>query len=437
MPYADILDTGAPRPSFREALRFWLKLGCISFGGPAGQIAMMQTELVDRRRWIDQGGFLRGLNFCTLLPGPEAQQLATYIGWRLHGLKGGIAAGGLFVLPGAILLLLLSWIAVAGRGTPAIAAVFDGLKPIVIAIVAHAVWRIGRRALKGWEAVALAAAAFIGIYVLRIDFPWIVLSAGAVGFLAAQTGSHAFAATAHGAAAPAADADAPAPPFWPRVGMVAAVYVVLLALPVGAVLATFGTAPFADIAQLFTKAAFVTFGGAYAVLPYVADEAVRGYGWLTAGEMLDGLALAETTPGPLILVLQYVGFFAAWSAAPEGGRLLWASVGAALTTWCTFLPSFALVLLGAPYIERLHEDARIGGALAAITAAVVGVILNLAVFLAGAVFMPAGRGVDWIAITVAAVALGALIRWNIAIHWLVLAGIGFGIARAAILGALA
>jgi chromate transporter len=398
---------------------------------------MMQSELVDRRKWIEQNAFLRGLNFCTLLPGPEAQQLATYVGWRLHGLKGGIAAGGLFVLPGAILLFLLSWIAAAGRGTPAIAALFDGLKPVVIAIVAHAVWRIGRRALKGWEAAGLAAAAFVGIYVLRVDFPWIVLAAGAIGFLAAQTGRHAFATAAHGAAAPAADAEAYAPPFWRRVAVVAVIYAVLLALPVGIVLAAFGTAPFADIAQLFTKAAFVTFGGAYAVLPYVADEAVRGYGWLTAGEMLDGLALAETTPGPLILVLQYVGFFAAWSAAPEGGRLLWASAGAALTTWCTFLPSFALVLLGAPYIDRLHEDARIGGALAAITAAVVGVILNLAVFLAGAVFMPAGRGVDWMAIVVAVAALGALIRWNLAIHWLVLAGLAFGLARAAISGSLA
>ncbi|MBM3479143.1 MAG: chromate efflux transporter [Alphaproteobacteria bacterium] len=437
MPYADILDTGAPKPSFREALRFWLKLGCISFGGPAGQIAMMQTELVDRRRWIDQGAFLRGLNFCTLLPGPEAQQLATYVGWRLHGLKGGIAAGGLFVLPGALLLLLLSWIAAAGRGMPTVAAVLDGLKPVVIAVIAHAVWRIGRRALKGREAVALAVAAFVGIHFLRIDFPWIVLAAGAVGFLAAMAGSTAFAASGHGGAAVAGDSEAPAPPFWSRVAIVTAIYLAMLALPVAVVLATFGTAPFADIAQLFTKAAFVTFGGAYAVLPYVADEAVRGYGWLTAGEMLDGMALAETTPGPLILVLQYVGFFAAWNAAPEGGRLLAASVGAALTTWCTFLPSFAMVLLGAPYIERLHADARIGAALAAITAAVVGVILNLAVFLAGAVLIPAGRGVDWVALLAAAAALAALIRWNLAIHWLVLAGIVFGLARAALSGSLA
>jgi chromate transporter len=437
MPYADLLDTGAPKPSFREALLFWLKLGCFSFGGPAGQIAIMQSELVDRRRWIGQPQFLRGLNFCTLLPGPEAQQLATYIGWRLHGLKGGIAAGGLFVLPGALVLLALSWLAAAGRGTPAVAALFDGLKPIVIAIIAHAVWRIGRRALKGWEAVALAAAAFVSIYVLGVDFPWIVLAAGAIGWLAARTGSAVFVGGAHGGTEAAADPEAPAPPFWHRVALVACVYLVLLIVPVGAVLLAFGTRPFLDIAQLFTKAAFVTFGGAYAVLPYVADEAVHGYGWLSAGEMLDGLALAETTPGPLILVLQYVGFFAVWNAMPAGeGRLLAASIGAALTTWVTFMPSFALVLLGAPYIERLHGDRSIGSALGAITAAVVGVILNLAVFLATAVFLPPGRGVDWIAIAAACAALAVLIRWNIAIHWLVLAGVVFGVLRALATGAL-
>ncbi len=435
MPYADILDTGAPRPSFREALRFWFKLGCISFGGPAGQIAIMQTELVDRRRWIAQDAFLRGLSFCTLLPGPEAQQLATYIGWRLHGLKGGLVAGGLFVLPGALILLLLSWIATTGRDTPAVAAVFNGLKPVVIAIVAHAVWRIGKRTLKGWQAVALAAAAFIGINVLRIDFPWIVLAAGAIGWLAAQAGASPFVSGAHGGAVPIDD-DLPLPAFWPRAARIAAIYLVLLALGIGAVFAMFGTRPFLDIAELFTKAAFVTFGGAYAVLPYVAEEAVRSYAWLSRLEMLDGLALAETTPGPLILVLQYVGFFAAWNATPGPGHLSAAIAGAALTTWVTFLPSFAMVLLGAPYIERLHGDARIGSALGAITAAVVGVILNLAVFLAEAVFIPIPGQFDWIAIMVAIAALAALIRFNLAMHWLVIAGAAYGIARAALTGAL-
>jgi chromate transporter len=430
MPYADLLDTGAPRPRFGEALRFWVKLGCLSFGGPAGQIAMMQTELVERRRWIDTGAFLRGLNFCTLLPGPEAQQLATYIGWRLHGAKGGIAAGGLFVLPGAVLLLLLSWLLAAGRDIPAVGAVLDGLRPVVVAIVAHAVWRIGRRALAGWPALALAAAAFVAIHLLGVDFPWIVLGAGAIGWALVRDGVSPFQS---GGQPPPPPVDPEAPPiagFGRRVARLGGIYLLLLLGPVALVLTAYGARPFLDIAQLFTKAAFVTFGGAYAVLPYVAEQAVQIHGWLTPQAMLDGLALAETTPGPLILVLQHVGFFAAWNAAPVASQLEWAIVAAALTTWVTFLPSFAMVLLGAPYVERLHADPRIGATLAAITAAVVGVILNLAMFLARAVFVPDGARIDVAAVAVAALALVVLIRWNVAIHWMVLAGAGFGAARA-------
>ena len=435
MPSADLLDTGAPAPGFREALRFWLKLGCISFGGPAGQIAIMQTELVDRRRWIGQDAFLRGLNFCTLLPGPEAQQLATYIGWRLHGLKGGLAAGGLFVLPGALLLLVLSWVAAAGSRMPAVAAAFAGLKPVVIAIVLHAVWRIGRRALKAWQAVALAGAAFLALFVLGIDFPWIVAAAGAIGWLSTRNGASPFLGAPHGGkAGGAGSGGGPAlgrqPDFAPRLARHLAAYAMLLGLGVALVMWRFGTVPFADIATLFTKAAFVTFGGAYAVLPYVAEEAVRGYGWLIPAQMLDGLALAETTPGPLILVLQYVGFFAGWNAIQGPGQLGGAVAAAALTTWCTFLPSFALVLTGAPYIERLHEDRRIGAALGAITAAVVGVILNLAVFLAGAVLLPGGRP-ELVSIAAALVALVTLIRFSPSMHWMVLAGVAFGLARLA------
>lgn len=431
--------TGRPSPpappSFAEALRFWAKLGCLSFGGPAGQIAMMQAELVDRLRWIDQGVFLRGLNFCTLLPGPEAQQLATYAGWRLHGLRGGIAAGTLFVLPGALVLLLLSWILAAGRHLPAVASVFDGLKPVVVAIVAHAVWRIGRKALHGWPAWGLALGAFVALFALRVDFPWIVLAAGALGWLAGRGGASSpfLTGSPHpgGAGATAQHVDGGSlPGFWPRLVRIAALYLVLLALPVGACLAMFGTQPFLDMAILFTKAAFVTFGGAYAVLPYVAEHAVRELGWLTPAQMLDGLALAETTPGPLILVLQYVGFFAAWQAGPPESQLAAAIAGAALATWTTFLPSFALVLLGAPYIERLHGDARIGSALGAITAAIVGVILNLAVFLAGAILLPPQGGIDWVSATIAAAALAALIRWGVAIHWLVIAGALLGVLRA-------
>lgn len=421
----------ASPPSFAVALRFWLKLGCLSFGGPAAQIAMMQAELVDRLRWIDQRSFLRGLNFCTLLPGPEAQQLATYAGWRLHGVAGGIAAGALFVLPGALLLLLLSWILAAGRHLPAVAAVFDGLKPVVVAIVAHAVWRIGRRALSSWQGWTLAAGAFVALFVLRIDFPWVVLAAGLIGWIAGRGGASPFVPGGgpHVADATMAGPTATPPAFWPRLARVAALYAVLLALPVVACVAVFGERPFLDIAALFTKAAFVTFGGAYAVLPYVAEHAVRDLGWLSPAQMLDGLALAETTPGPLILVLQYVGFFAVWQTAAPEARLAAAVAGATLTTWTTFLPSFALVLFAAPYIERLHADARIGSALGAITAAVVGVILNLAVFLAGAILLPAAGGVDWTAAAIAAAALLALIRWSIAIHWLVAAGAALGVAR--------
>ncbi|MFZ9413280.1 MAG: chromate efflux transporter [Alphaproteobacteria bacterium] len=421
----------AATPSFSRALRFWLKLGCMGFGGPAAQIAMMQSELVDRLRWIDQRAFLRGLNFCTLLPGPEAQQLATYAGWRLHGLRGGIAAGALFVLPGALVLLALSWLLAAGRDLPAVAAVFDGLKPVVVAIVAHAALRIGRRALASWQAWALAAAAFVALFALRIDFPWVVLGAGLVGWMAGRGGgaSPVVAARPHGADAPAPEAPAPGG-FWRRLAIVAAAYLVLLAIPVAACIHVLGSEPFLDIAVLFTKAAFVTFGGAYAVLPYVAEHAVRDLGWLSPAQMLDGLALAETTPGPLILVLQYVGFLAAWNASAPEARLVAAIAGAALTTWTTFLPSFALVLLGAPWIERLHADARVGSALAAITAAVVGVIANLAVFLALAVLLPAGKAIDWISIAAAVAAFLALARGSPGIHWRVGAGAAFGAARA-------
>lgn len=424
---------GTP-PSFARALGFWLKLGCLSFGGPAAQIAMMQAELVDRLRWIDQYAFLRGLNFCTLLPGPEAQQLATYAGWRLHGLRGGIAAGTLFVLPGALVLLALSWLLAEGRELPAVAAVFDGLKPVVVAIVAHAALRIGRRALASWQAWALAAAAFVALFALRIDFPWVVLGAGLVGWLAGRGVASPFvAAKSHGEGAPSPGTPAPGG-FWRRLAIVAATYAVLLAVPVAICLHAFGAEPFLDIAVLFTKAAFVTFGGAYAVLPYVADHAVRELAWLSPAQMLDGLALAETTPGPLILVLQYVGFLAAWNASAPGEGLAAAIAGAALATWTTFLPSFALVLLAAPWIERLHADARIGSALAAITAAVVGVIANLAVFLAMAVLLPAGKPVDWVSVAAAVAAFAVLARWSPGIHWLVVAGAALGAARALVEG---
>ena len=425
-----------PGPSFAEALRFWFKLGCISFGGPAGQIAIMQTELVDRRRWIGQREFLQGLSFCTLLPGPEAQQLAIYIGWRLHGTWGGVVAGTLFVLPGAAVLLALSWLAIAQREAAPVAAIFYGLKPVVIAVIAHAVWRIGSRTLKTWQALALAVAAFVAIYFAGVDFPWIVVAAGAIGWFAGWSGHSPFAAGGHGPAAEeaAVEAGPMARPGLGRTAILATLFAVLWALPVGATILAWG-GPFPDIAELFTKAAFVTFGGAYAVLPYVAEAAVSDYAWLSPGDMLNGLALAETTPGPLILVLQYVGFFAGWNnpvaALGPGGT---AVAAAALTTYVTFLPSFLFILAGAPYIVGLHENRAIGGALGAITAAVVGVILNLGVFLASAVFLPAPGRADWVAIVAAIVAFIALHHYKLAIHWLVIAGARAGLGYGALFG---
>ncbi len=427
-------DASAPafgdRPSYRTALAYWLKLGCLSFGGPAGQIAMMQHDLVDRQRWIGQRSFLRGLSFATLLPGPEAQQLATYIGWRLHGTLGGVAAGTLFVLPGALCMLVLSYIAAVHGETGAVGAIFDGLKPVVVAVVLHAVWRIGKKALQTWQAAALAAGAFVAIHFVGIGFPWVVTAAALAGVLSVQGGRPSPFAVAGHTAPGIEERDEPQTlPERPvaRFLKLGALFATLWAVPVGLVLHAMGTQPFSDVAELFTKAAFVTFGGAYAVLPYVADAAVNAYAWLTPNDMLNGLALAETTPGPLILVLQYVGFFAGWNGA-VGDPLAAATVAALLATYVTFLPSFLFILAGAPYVEGLHENKAASAALGAITAAVVGVILNLGVFLGQAVFLPA-TGVDWIAVGVAVAALWLLVRAGLAIHWLVMAGAAFGVAR--------
>jgi len=416
------------RPSFAEFLRYWLKHGWINFGGPAGQIAMLQHDLVDRRQWIDQTAFLRGLNFATLLPGPEAQQLATYIGWRLFGVKGALVAGILFFLPGALVLYVLAWVAARHGDLTIVKAVFDGLKPVVIAVVGFAVFRIGKRSFKGWPPVAMAAAAFVALQFLHVPFPLVVLGAGVIGWLCSQLPNNPFPPAGHGKVEAAEEGLPPSGGLARALGL-GALYLVLLVLPVGAALLVFGRAPFLDIATLFTKAAYVTFGGAYAVLPYVADQAVRSYGWLSPAEMLNGMALAETTPGPLIMVLQYVGFFAGWNHAPAHlSPLAAASIGAALTTYVTFLPSIFFILIGAPYIERIGRVAWAGSALSAITAAVVGVILTLAVFLGAQVLFPAG-GVDWIAVAVTALALVAMILWNPDIHWLVLGGAGLGLVR--------
>ena len=366
-------------PSFNEALRVWARIGCLSFGGPAAQIALMQREVVDQRHWVSDRRFLHALNFCMLLPGPEAMQLATYLGWLMHGVKGGIVAGLLFVLPGAAVMLALSFLYATLGDVPLIAGLFFGLKCAVLILVVEALLRVAKRALKGVLPWALAAAAFVALFVLGLPFPVVVLAAAAIGFALPE----AFAASGHGKpregapaaldAALAADPGriAAMAPLARRAGLIAIVlwvWPVALLMPMGGV--------FADIAWFFSKMAVVTFGGAYAVLAYVAQEAVEHYGWLTAPEMLAGLGLAETTPGPLILVLQFVGFLAGWR---DSGA--WAAVaGSALSLWVTFLPCFAWIFLGAPYVEKLHDVPRLKGALAGVTAAVVGVIANLALW---------------------------------------------------------
>jgi chromate transporter len=367
-------------PSFGQALRVWLKIGLLSFGGPAGQIAMLHREVVDDRRWVSDARFLHALNFCTLLPGPEAQQLATYLGWLMHGVRGGVAAGALFVLPGMAVMLGLSILYATLGEVPVVAALFFGLKCAVLVLVVEALLRVARRALKTDAAWALAAAAFVALYGFGIAFPIVVLTAALVGYYVPG----AFRGAGHGSAkgGPPAllDAVLAADPGRParlaasawRAGWVA---VALWLLPVAALMLA-GAGVFADIAWFFSKMAVVTVGGAYAVLAYVAQEAVASYGWLTPDQMLVGLGLAETTPGPLILVLQFVGFLAGHG---QGG-LAWGVLASVLTIWITFAPCFAFIFLGAPYVERMQDNRALTGALAAVTAAVVGVIANLALW---------------------------------------------------------
>jgi chromate transporter len=421
------MSSPVTRPTFREALRFWLKLGFISFGGPAGQIAIMHEELVERRRWIGEDRFLHALNFCMLLPGPEATQLATYCGWLLHRTWGGIAAGVLFVLPSAVLLWVLSYVYVSYGQVPWLAAAFYGLKPAVTAVVAAAVIRIGKKALKNEAMWALAAAAFVAIFFLRVPFPAIVGGALVLGFFGARKwpatfagGSHAgprVGATVMGAQASVIDDSHEAAehtrPSWARAAKVLAVALVLWWAPVIAAGLWQGwSGTLATEGIFFSKAAMVTFGGAYAVLPYVGQQAVENHGWLTAPQMLDGLGLAETTPGPLIMVVQFVGFLGGWNHPGGMSPLLAATLGAAITTWTTFVPCFLWIFLGAPYLERLRGNAALGGALAAVTAAVVGVVLNLAVWFGWQVFHPRPGVIDWFAVALAVAAFAALQRWK-------------------------
>lgn len=363
----------AAAPTYREAARTWAYIGLNSFGGPAGQIAVMHRVLVDEKKWISEERFLHALNFCMLLPGPEAQQLATYIGWLLHGWRGGLTAGTLFVLPGAAVILILSYIYAAFQTVPFVQALFFGLKCAVLAIVVEAVIRIGKRALKSRFAYGIAIAAFIAIFFFAVPFPAIIAIAAVIGFARARiTGS---------SAVDAADASMRPNPL--RSLAVLAGGLAVWFGPIAAIWAALGRdSVYFDIGAFFSKAAVVTFGGAYSVLAYIAQEAVGTFGWLQPGEMVDGLAMAETTPGPLIMVVQFVGFMAAYRDPGALDPMLAGTLGAALTTWVTFAPCFLWIFLGAPYIERLRGNRALSAALAAITAAVVGVVLNLAVWFA-------------------------------------------------------
>jgi len=366
---ADVTPLNYSRISFAEALRFWLKLGFISFGGPAGQIAIMHRVVVDEKKWIEESRFLHALNFCVLLPGPEAQKLATYIGWLLHGTRGGLAAGILFVLPGALVMLGLSLLYALGRGVPAVEGALFGIKAAVLVIVVEALIRIGKRALKTNLLIGVAAAAFIGIFFLDLPFPLIVVAAALAGFFTTRTSS------TQAAAAP--------PGQWRRAAIALLIGIVLWWAPVGLALWILGkNHVLSDVGLFFSKLAVVSFGGAYALLAYMAQQAVENYHWMSAPEMVDGLGLAETTPGPLILVTQFVGFLAAYRDAAPFSPLVAGVLGAALTTWVTFVPPMTLIFAGAPFVEQLRANQRLSGALAAITAAVVGVILNLTVWFA-------------------------------------------------------
>lgn len=435
--------------SFREAFRFWLQLGFISFGGPAGQIAIMHRELVEKRRWISEKRFLHALNFCMLLPGPEAQQLATYLGWLMHRTWGGVVAGALFVLPSLVLLVVLSWVYMAFGQQPIVAGIFYGIKPAVAAIVLHALHRIASKSLGNpllapvpW---ALSAMSFIAVWAFRIPFPWVVLTAlllGVVlsrvapGALGKSSGHASKAGGAHVAAL--IDDDTPTPPHarfkLSRLVLVLLAGAVLWLLPMALLLVNYGWhGTLTQIGWFFTKAALLTFGGAYAVLPYVNQAAVEHYQWLTTAQMMDGLALGETTPGPLIIIVAFVGFVASWGKAVMGPEALFlgAALGACVATWFTFLPSFIFILAGGPWIESTRGNLKLTAPLAAVTAAVVGVIANLALFFIVAVARPLGVGgsMDWVAISLVAAAGFALwrLKWSVIQVIAVSAGLGLAL----------
>ncbi len=437
-------NTASRHVSFSEALRFWVKLGFINFGGPAGQIAMMHRELVERRRWISEERFLHALNYCMLLPGPEAQQLAIYIGWLLHRAWGGIVAGAFFVIPSIFVLLALSYIYAAHGNVPAVAGVLSGFKPVVVAIVIEAVLKVGRKAVKGYVHFAIAAASFVSIYFLSVPFPVIVLAAATIGLFVTRYLPKVFASQPTvkeadrktegegklgGELALVIDDDGPSPPHTLpnklRTVQILSIGLVLWILPLGTLILWRGAGSLhAQEYFFFTQAALVTFGGAYAVLAYVTQAAAGTFGWITKTQAVDGLALAETTPGPLIMVLQFVGFMAAWNNPQGMSQTASAVTGALITTHVTFLPSFLFIFLGAPYIEVLRGNKNLTGALSGVTSAVVGVILNLALVFGAAVIFPAGSvsNPDWFAVAISLIAFVALYKFKAEVLWVVVAG---------------
>jgi chromate transporter len=428
--------------TFAEALRFWLRLGFISFGGPAGQIAIMHTELVERRRWISEKRFLHALNYCMLLPGPEAQQLATYIGWLMHRTWGGIVAGGLFVLPSLFILIALSWIYVRFGQVPVVAGIFFGLKPAVTALVLHAAHRVGTRALRNGWMWAIAAAAFVAIFAFDVPFPAIVVGAAAIGWLGAKRwpavfvigGGHGTAKQGYGPALIDDDTPTPSHARFSRShsALVAITGFAVWGAALAALIGAFGLqSTLAAMGWFFTKAALMTFGGAYAVLPYVYQGAVETHSWLSGPQMIDGLALGETTPGPLIMVVAFVGFVGGWmqQAAGPDALFLGAALGAIVATFFTFLPSFVFIFLGGPLVEATHGKLGFTAPLSAITAAVVGVILNLALFFAWHVLWPQGFAgpFEWVSAGIALAALVALFRFKVDVLTLLAASAALGL----------
>jgi len=426
-PPGEKLTNCPPVVGFGEAVQFWLKLGFISFGGPAGQISIMHRELVERRRWISERRFLHALNYCMLLPGPEAQQLATYIGWLMHRTWGGVVAGALFVLPSLIILIGLSWVYIAFGHLPVVVGLFYGIKPAVTTIVLQAAHRIGSRALKNSLLWAIAAASFVAIFALNAPFPLIVAAAGLIGYVGGRAlpdkfklgGGHGKTDKAYGPAV--IDDDTPPPPHArftaSRLVRVVLVGAALWVLPMAVLVSTQGwRGTLTQMAWFFTKAALLTFGGAYAVLPYVYQGAVGRYGWLTPTQMIDGLGLGETTPGPLIMVVAFVGFVGGYEQAVFGSdsQFLAGAVAATLVTWFTFLPSFLFILAGGPLVEATRGELKFTAPLSAITAAIVGVIVNLAIFFAYHVLWPSGfsGSFDGISATIAVLAAVALFKFK-------------------------